>query len=278
MEVEEFLPQTQSEQLNKPYEPLYSICITHYNNVKTLEASLNSILNQIDSSFEVILVDNYSNDGSDTVLTRYSKAGKIRLIKAKCSRGRGRQIAFENSSGKYIISNIDMDEVYEMKLTNLIQFYNACCEGNLLLVVSGSQKDIRGLQNVTVATRLLIWELGGWNDIQYGEDWDIWSRAAKIGRYCWTEYNLLKAPNQHLEQSKLLNKIRLRYFRYRDFMRLHRKHYFEAERMSLSQWVIYLLAKMSLPLYQSYGDDFNQHFNPYDPIYFKPWLDVEKSF
>jgi glycosyltransferase involved in cell wall biosynthesis len=272
------LSQIRSELLNKPDEPLYSICITHYNNVKTLEASLNSILDQIDSSFEVVLVDNYSNDGSDTVLTRYSKAGRIKLIRAKCSRGRGRQIAFENSSSKYIISNLDMDEVYERKLGNLVQFYHACCEGNLLLVVSGSQKDTRNFQNVTIATRSLIEELGGWNDIQYGEDWDIESRAAKIGRYFWTEYNLLKSPNQHPERSKLLNKIRLRYVRYRDFMRLHRRYYFEVERMSLSQWAIYLLAKMSLPLYQSYGDDFNQHFNPYDPTYFKPWLDVGKSF
>jgi len=55
----------------------YSICITHYNNYPTVEASLNSILNQIDDNFEVIVIDNFSNDGSERILKNFSEQEKI---------------------------------------------------------------------------------------------------------------------------------------------------------------------------------------------------------
>jgi len=38
----------------------------------------------------------------------YAQKGDIKLIVEKCSRGKGRQIAFKNSTGKYIIANLDI--------------------------------------------------------------------------------------------------------------------------------------------------------------------------
>jgi glycosyltransferase involved in cell wall biosynthesis len=129
----------------------YSLCMTHRNNSKTVEASLDSVLVQIDGSFEVVVVDAESTDGSLEKLRRYSDEGKIKLIVRKCSRGRGRQLAFEGSSGKYIIANVDLDEVYRANLNDMLKFYHANCEGMVVLNVLDSARNLRGFQNVTVA-------------------------------------------------------------------------------------------------------------------------------
>jgi glycosyltransferase involved in cell wall biosynthesis len=71
----------------------YSICVTHKNDGRTLKASLDSLLCQIDDEFEVIIVDSKSSDGSHQVLRRLESEGKIRLFVKNCSRGAGRQLA-----------------------------------------------------------------------------------------------------------------------------------------------------------------------------------------
>src|SRR3989442_5116656 len=121
----------------------YSVCMTHKNNSKTLEASLNSILGQIDGSFEVVVVDAESNDGSLEKLRRYSDEGRIKLIVNKCSRGRGRQIALENSSGEYVISNMDLDEIYRASLKDLLRFYHEKCEDLVVLSVYDAARYLR---------------------------------------------------------------------------------------------------------------------------------------
>src|SRR5438445_3448665 len=116
--------------------PSYSICVTNYNNVLTLRQSVESILNQIDSRFEIVVVDNKSTDGSQLVLREYSNRGKLKLVRARCSRGKGRQIAFENSIGNYVISNLDFDDVFQPRLDELLNKYHATCKETLLWVKS----------------------------------------------------------------------------------------------------------------------------------------------
>ena len=44
--------------------PLYSVCICNYNMKEYLEISLKSILEQLDERYEVLVIDDGSNDGS----------------------------------------------------------------------------------------------------------------------------------------------------------------------------------------------------------------------
>ncbi|MCL5068133.1 MAG: glycosyltransferase, partial [Thaumarchaeota archaeon] len=110
----------------------YSICITNFNTASILEKSINSILNQIDDSFEVVVVDSCSTDGSAEILRSLQSAGQIRLMEQRCTRGRGRQISFLNSAGSYIIDQIDMDDVYKPVIKPLIEFYHKNFEGKLM--------------------------------------------------------------------------------------------------------------------------------------------------
>jgi len=249
--------------------PEYSICVTCRNEAKTIRASLDSILDQIDDRFEVVVVDSESTDGTLEILREYAERGKIKLIIKKCSRGRGRQIAFENSNGEYVISNLDMDDVIAPKLSKLMEFYHRKCEGKLLLTISDPQD--RGIQNVTVAPRLLILQIGGWRNLQYGEDWDIWSRAAKIGKYCFTAFNLIEKHGTHPERQKPLRKLKLRIGKYVDAYRLGRRVVAEGEHVNAVQRLILLLARFMSLFMESYKDDFNTHFEPYDSSYYIPF-------
>ena len=245
----------------------YSLCITNRNSVGTIRQSLDSLLGQLDEAYEVVVVDSISTDGSERVLREYQERGKLKLISQKCSRGVGRQLAFENSSGDYVFSHLDMDEIFTPVLREFAKYYHEKCEGNLLV---GIRKPGDWRQNTTLAPRLLIEELGGWRDLQYAEDWDLWSRAAKAGKYAWTVFPMLAGPKSAGDRYSRLGKLRFRYGRYRDELRLGRRVFQDGESVTIAQRTMLLAAELSAPLHRSFHDSFNQRFSCSDPMFMIP--------
>jgi len=240
---------------------LYSICITCYNNIDTVKESLESILNQIDNKFEIIIVDSESKDGTLETLQKYAEKGLIKLIVKKCSRGKGRQIAFENSRGKYIIANMDLDDVFKPELPRILDIYHKYFEGQLLYVSKPPN-----WAGITIAPRELIEKLGGWRDLQFAEDWDLWSRAAKIGRFKTLRYELREKIGKRPEKGAI-RKLRERFVKYREMYRIGRKIFVENEKASLSQRIIAFIAFLESLFHPSYADPFNREFDPSDEQY-----------
>lgn len=58
-------------------EPLVSICVVTWNHAHDIEACIHSILAQTYHRTELILVDNASRDGTQTVLSRYANRAKV---------------------------------------------------------------------------------------------------------------------------------------------------------------------------------------------------------
>jgi glycosyltransferase involved in cell wall biosynthesis len=222
-------------------------------------------LNQIDDNFEVVIVDNDSNDGSEKILKQYVNMNKLRVINRKCSRGKGRQLAFEDSSGDYIIANMDMDDIFKPVLQSLLKFYHSGCESLLMLAISADNPN-KGFQNITIGPRELIRDLGGWRDLQYAEDWDLWSRAAKIGKFRYIQFNLSSSLMEKRREN-ILKKLKNRYIRYRELFRLGRNIFSKDESASLSQYFIVLIARITSVFYESYRDSFNKTFGVYDAQY-----------
>jgi glycosyltransferase involved in cell wall biosynthesis len=248
----------------------YSICITNRNNAPTLDASLKSILAQNVQDSEVVVVDSRSTDGSLEILKRYSDEGKIRLIVKGCSRGKGREIAFENCRGDYVISNMDTDEVYAPRLNELLSFYHSNCEGSALLCVYDATKKNRGFQNITIAPAELARKLGGWHDLQYGEDWEFWARAAKAGAYAWYAFPLIETFNEHEERLTTSNKIRFRYIRYREAIRCGRRIFSESENRTIKQNLGLIFSSFMALFYVNFRDPFNRDFDCYAESYRLP--------
>ena len=158
------------EHLNKN-AAIYSICITNYNSIDTIKSSMESIFRQVNSAFEIVVCDNFSNDGSQGILKEYAQNGKINLIVKRSSRGKGRQIAFENSIGKYIISGVDTDDRLKNAFHSLISIYHRNHEGYML-----------SADTIHIIPRDIVSEIGGWRDLNWGEDVDFCRRAKSLGK------------------------------------------------------------------------------------------------
>jgi len=242
--------------------PKYSICITHFNNLATLEGSMGRIQSQIDSRFEVVVVDNFSTDGSADVLKKYAKEGMIRLLQEKCSRGRGRQIAFDNSRGEYVISGLDMDDFLSPRLEEFVQLYHRLAEGYLI----GSP--------ATMGPASLIRELGGWRDVNWYEDWDLWRRAANRGKFAVLDFVLFESRNRELKPKTLLAMAKANYTR--------ALYGYQVNKHQGDVWLsrslpILALAWFHSRLKESYGKELDSRFNPKAREYFRSEEQSPKS-
>lgn len=158
-----------SDENHTASKPKYSVCITNYNTGRTIRESLKSLLSQLDSSFEVVVCDNCSNDGSGEILSEYARAGKLSLIVQKSTRGRGRQIAFEHSNGDYILSGFDMDDTFRATIKDILSLYHEKHEGYMLSFLT-----------VHIIPRAIVEEVRGWKDIQRYEDVEFSRRVQRI--------------------------------------------------------------------------------------------------
>jgi len=172
---------------------------------RTIRQSLDSLLPQLDDSFEVVVCDNFSNDGSAEILEEYEAQGKLKLIRARCNRGEGRQIAFNHSQGEYIITGLDMDDTFKPTLPNILREYNA--KHSEFMVV---------YETVAVIPRLVVEKVGGWMPLSAYEDVEFGRRARAI---CGSKYMrfpaasaiILKRGNKkHLGTLRMLREIYVR--------------------------------------------------------------------
>jgi glycosyltransferase involved in cell wall biosynthesis len=190
---------------------MYSVCITTFNCAGSLRASLESILGQVDESYETVVVDNYSTDGTTDILREMEGRGLVKLVVRKCFRGAGRQAAYENSSGDYIIDQVDMDDIYLPLIRTVIDLYHEHFEGFVLL-----------LNGLVIIPRKIVSKVGGWHDLQWGEDTEFYARVAKLGLFRYLDYEIRKQAKPHGSGSTL-HEIRYRYEKMRDLYRLGKK-------------------------------------------------------
>jgi len=244
--------------------PKYSVCMTCYNEARTVKDSLNSLLQQLDDDYEIIVVDNFSHDGTREVLKEFERSKGVKVIQKRCSRGLGRQVAFENSSGEYIIANLDLDDIFLPVLKQATARYHEIAEGNLTALfnfLTGPSED--WVQNMTVGPRDLISSLGGWRDLNVFEDWDLWSRANVAHRYGWSSYRFAANETLHPETKGAYSRLVSRYGKYKARLQLGMRIFSPHERVGLSQRLAYLGARLSvLPTGVYEGQDVN--FKPLD--------------
>jgi len=154
------------------YKPLISICATVYNNGNRVRASLDSVIRQFpdfSKNFEFVIVDNYSTDNTYEILCRYAKKYKnIHLYRAKCTRGRGRDIALRKAVGKYIFY-VDLDTVYYPTLSMIV--YGALTK----------MRNKLGRMQVGIIKRQTLINVGGWRDLQASEDTELTARTISRG-------------------------------------------------------------------------------------------------
>jgi glycosyltransferase involved in cell wall biosynthesis len=164
--------------------PRFSICVTTYQAGKTVRASFESLLPQLDSRFEVVAVDSWSTDGTLDYLRQLEADGRIRLIIKKCTRGEGRQIAAENARGIVLVQQVDADQLYKPFLRDVAERYEAEAKKDpevLLMLVSKEHVSIgeRMASPISFVSKEAFFSKTRWSPLNYAEDlylFDVFKR------------------------------------------------------------------------------------------------------
>ncbi|MCF2150857.1 glycosyltransferase family 2 protein [Desmonostoc muscorum LEGE 12446] len=178
--------------------PEISVILSTYNRENYLNNCIDSVINQTFKDWELIVVDDGSQDNTFTVVNPYlQKFNNVRYLKHQNRKAAyGRNAGIQASFGNYI-TFIDSDDTYKTNhLESRFEYMRANPEIDLIeggyeieeeffvadYFKPGEKISIREcvVGGTFFGKRKVFWELKGFNNIHYGEDADLWSRAEKI--------------------------------------------------------------------------------------------------
>ena len=171
--------------------PYFSICISTYKDKDYLSSCLDSVLSQDFLDFEIVVVDDGSNDGTSVLLEEYQKRdNRVRPIIKASNEGvhLGRMTAVDAAEGDYIIF-LDSDDLLvegclsviaqELKSHSVDYFHFgaeivADCQASDAMVL-GTSEQANSHLDIDTANKILFYcysQEGG-----YQVDWRVWQRA-----------------------------------------------------------------------------------------------------
>ena len=146
----------------------FSVYATVYNNAYIVEDSIRSLFKAVPFIDELVIVDNYSWDGTWEKLLGLRREYPLKLYRYKCSRGLGRQIAFLRTSGKYVMF-VDLDTIYMPEFGYAVKKLLEHTHDGVLWNMNA------------LTTRKTMIKIGGWKDMNICEDWELLYRALRKG-------------------------------------------------------------------------------------------------
>lgn len=110
--------------------PFFSIIIPTYNRAAFIEATLQSVLRQSYTHYEIIVVDNCSTDNTEEVLRPYIADGKINFIKHEQNfeRARSRNTGMSAARGDFVTFLDSDDFMYSQNLADAAEFARSHAE------------------------------------------------------------------------------------------------------------------------------------------------------
>lgn len=198
----------------------YSICATVYNSSEIIDESVKPLIN-LDANFEVVIVDNFSTDGTFEKLTAYEP--RIKVYRIKCSRGLGKQKAIEFSTGDVIIQISDFDVSY----TNIIELVNIHEKyySDKVVTFIPNSRDCNAV--MYIGKRDLFSRIQGFPDLNNSDDLYFNKVAESLGlltkvsgemKYECLKVNNLTSGQESRYESKKLKKIVRRIYSTRDIL------------------------------------------------------------
>jgi len=173
-----------------PEDPTYSICIPNYNMGDTLERALTSVMDQIDSRFEVLILDDGSTDNSrdviDMLKRRYPRLRSIYLKRdRKRQLGETRNITVREARGEYVILHVDADDVWEPFIADFIEvFHRLERQYGRDILLSGQQ--------INIGRRSFLMRYGPYRNTHRAQDRDLWLRAAADDAYVPLDHRVFR--------------------------------------------------------------------------------------
>ena len=195
--------------MNSPHAPLISIVIPTYNRADLIPKAIQSVLDQTYQNWELIIVDNYSDDGTKEVIDSFKDSRiSMLLIPRTGSVAASRNLGVQHSKGEWIAFLDSDDWWFPEKLSSVcdaIQSDPDLIYHNLQIVSGHEDEDSRrrtksrklkdpifldlllngndiALSSVTVRKSIFM-KVNGMNESPTFfaiEDYDTWLRIAKI--------------------------------------------------------------------------------------------------
>ena len=171
-------------------QPKYSVCICNHNMANTLDLSLKSVINQLNDDYEVLVIDDGSNDNSLQILSEmknnFSNFRYIPLIRERSRKlGETRNISIKAARGHYVILHLDADDIWDKYIQSFVTIYHEV-EKRLKIndfLLSGKQ--------IQMANRELLLR-NKYRNIYYGEDRMLWNDLAIQGKYYALDHKVFR--------------------------------------------------------------------------------------
>lgn len=185
---------------------LISVVIPTYNRDRTIERTIESVLKQTYKNYEIIIVDDNSNDNTESIIKKYlEKYSFITYIKHDFNKGgaEARNTGVENSTGE-IISFLDSDDEWlEEKLEKDIETINkenadmVYCDMISIDVETGNQsignresyddiyyqllkRNVVGGTSIITVKKSVFQAVGGFKkELPSCQDWEFYLNIAK---------------------------------------------------------------------------------------------------
>jgi len=199
--------------------PRYSICTTCYRSAPLVEDFINPLLG-LGDLYEIVVVDNNSDDGTFGKIKEYR--GRVIAIRQKCTRGKGRQIAIDNSKGEVII-NVEFDVGY-LGISKAVDFFEKTDKSKIYYFIIIGQKCNASLY---IGRKELFNKVGGFPDLNYAEDLYLNKKARNMGLFetvsidlpitCFDVKGMSSGHESRYEKSKIMQ-IKRRIIATRDIL------------------------------------------------------------
>lgn len=154
--------------------PRYSICICTKNMGDSIEKCIESIMAQIDETFEVIVIDDNSIDDTSVVLAKLkAKHSLLRYQSLEYDPmrklGLTRNYSFQIAHGEWCLFHIDADDIIGDKIKDFTFAVEALAEGF-------QQEKLYAGKQIHMARREFLLDRGPFRNIYRGEDRDLYER------------------------------------------------------------------------------------------------------
>jgi glycosyltransferase involved in cell wall biosynthesis len=184
-----------------------------YNRAGTITYAIESILTQTFTDWELLIIDNESTDDTALIVKKYcEKDERIKYFNVPKSTLGGiseyLNFGIEKAAGKYIARLDDDDEwCNNEKLAKQTHFFDTYSDyvltGSGAIMIDGNRKEIFRFfkretdseirnnalmanpfwHNTVMFRKSAVDSVGGYGNFRFVEDWDLWLRMGKIGKF-----------------------------------------------------------------------------------------------
>lgn len=193
----------------------HSICVANWNSANTVRRWASSLLACLSEEDEVVIVDGGSTDGSQEFLRDLCRAHGFKFASAKAHVGRQRQLAFEMSTGEYVIAHVDTDDTIA-SLQETKRLYHEVVERD---PVTNRQRAFRCL-GFLIVPRQMLDAVGGYPDLRFYEDQLVCFRLARRGQMTLSVRVSAGAIRTDPKKHRLVFRLLYSYRRVREGLRL----------------------------------------------------------